>query len=243
MDEKTRTDVVAYFHVVTKRRITTVKEVTEHEAFVLQWKLVGYFLNHSTIKLKKKFVGVHQSLVSKPLRGSFKEAVHYASSNDLPLLVADWSRVTRDPAIYAELEALGVPVISVRDGGKINGLNVNIQFVEAHLERQLRSRRAKKGAELNKGSGYLGNWRNIDEARKKALESKARKANEFALKIRPTINTAIGLLPEDKKRSPSAIANCLNDLGVTTRNKKEWRPSGVKSLLERIERLDRGKDE
>ena len=76
---------------------------------------------------------------------------------------------------------------------------------------------------------------NIKEATKKALEDHTRRANEFAEKLRPTIES----LQREGITTYAGIADALNKSEVKTRQDKLWHGSNVRNLLRRLKKLPR----
>jgi DNA invertase Pin-like site-specific DNA recombinase len=96
-------------------------------------------------------------------------------------------------------------------------------------ERNLISERTKAALKVLKDNGAkLGNKTNLDDARLLSNATNAEKAKEFALKVGGTIESY-----RSQGLSMQAIADKLNQLGISTARGGDWYASTVANILKR----------
>jgi len=95
------------------------------------------------------------------------------------------------------------------------------------------SRNTKKAMAKLKAKGMKFGNPNIKEATKKASEDHTRRANDFAVTMRPVVKK----IQKGGANTYQDIANRLNADGIKSRYGKTWHPSNVRNLLLKIKEL------
>jgi len=95
------------------------------------------------------------------------------------------------------------------------------------------SRNTKKAMAKLKAKGMKFGNPNIKEATQKASEDHTRRANDFAVTMRPVVKK----IQKSGANTYQDIANRLNGDGVKSRYGRTWHPSNVRNLLLKIKEL------
>jgi len=95
------------------------------------------------------------------------------------------------------------------------------------------SRNTKKAMAKLKAKGMKFGNPNIKEATKKASEDHTRRANDFAVTMRPVVKK----IQKGGANTYQDIANRLNADGIKSRYGRTWHPSNVRNLLLKIKEL------
>ncbi|MBD3677565.1 MAG: recombinase family protein [Rhodobacteraceae bacterium] len=163
---------------------------------------------------------------SKADRAQLREAMDLARREGASLLVSKLDRISRSVAFIAGLledKRLGLRVASMPYADKFQ---LHIYAALAEQEREFISRRTKAALAEAKARGtILGGLREGTAQRNAAARAKA---DEFAAKVMPTIQTR-----KAAGASLAAIADELNALGVATARGGKWHPSTVRNVLAR----------
>lgn len=177
------------------------------------------------------------------LTQSFTE-VESTRKNDLPqlaaaleacrryqatLVIAKLDRLARNVSFISGLMESGVEFVAV-DMPEANRLTIHILAAVAEHEREMISQRTKAALQAAKARGVkLGS----PEPKKGAAvrtQVVQEKADRFAAHILPVIHD----LQAQGITSYRAIARALNARGIQTANQRQWYPTTVKNLLQRI---------
>tara|TARA_R100000664_G_scaffold15368_1_gene23916 strand:- start:843 stop:1472 length:630 start_codon:yes stop_codon:yes gene_type:complete len=95
------------------------------------------------------------------------------------------------------------------------------------------SRNTKKAMAKLKAKGMKFGNPNIKEATQKASEDHTRRANDFAVTMRPVVKK----IQKSGANTYQDIANRLNAEGIKSRYGRTWHPSNVRNLLLKIKEL------
>ena len=147
-------------------------------------------------------------------------------------MVAKLDRLSRDVAFIAGLMAQKVPFVVAELGADADPFMLHLFAALAEKERAMISARTKVALAAAKERGTrLGNP-NLAEARMKADAGRVAAADEFAVKIEPTIRAiqAAGVT------TLRGIARELVTRKVDTRRGGQWTPVQVSDLLKRLDR-------
>lgn len=116
-------------------------------------------------------------------------------------------------------------------GEEVDPFILHIMAALAEKERKMISQRTSAALQALKARGkILGNTRNIAEARVLAAKANSEKADEFADKLKPTINRMLNM-----KMSLTQIAAELNANGTKTARGGQWAATTVRNLTNRWE--------
>ncbi|WP_422023720.1 recombinase family protein [Pyruvatibacter mobilis] len=183
---------------------------------------------------------------SEDQRGGLKAALAEARRFGAPLIVAKLDRLSRDVAFGAallkEAEDAGVGIVSA-DMPDADRLMLHIRLAMAEEERRLISRRTKEALAAAKrrgkrlGGRRAGSHTFTNEDRRTAAQRRAetlqRKADRFALRLRPVLAEieGEGTLPA------SSLAQALNERGIASPRGGSWKATSVRRLRERLDSL------
>ena len=160
------------------------------------------------------------------------KALEHAKKTGATLLIAKLDRLSRNASFIFQLRDSSVNFVAC-DIPEANSLTIGIFALLAQQERELISERTKKALQAKKERGFkLGTPENLTAtARDKSIEVRTNKAlnNENTTK-------AIALLSALKNQNLSLrqLATKLNDSGFLTATGKQFQPTTVKRLLDRI---------
>lgn len=232
-----------YFAYV--RVSTDDQDVARQEMEILKWLNGG---NHSVVWFKEEGVS---GKIAPEHRPKLNECIETAKAMKGTIIVADldrFSRTTWHSLKFFEtiLKKNAVKLVVCNDPTiSENKQNFYMKAMFADFERDKISERTKSGLERiknelrDKGSftstkgkkiTKLGIHDEMDKARASACESIQAIANNFAEKIRPTIEKR--MKAGDTYRE---IAQELNDLGVATARGGDWHASSVRNIAKRLE--------
>jgi DNA invertase Pin-like site-specific DNA recombinase len=145
------------------------------------------------------------------------------------VVVTKVDRCSRDAGIARDLMQKKKLVVSIALGDKADSFVEHIFQGLAEKERSIGSERTKAGLAAAKARGViLGNRTNIEEARALATATIKAKADNFANRLRPTVERMV-----NAGMSCKAIAAELNTAGVTTARGGAWHSQTVINLVQR----------
>lgn len=202
-----------------------------------QTKASKNFCKDNGIEVLKLFKETESGRKGFSNRPVLQSAIAHAQKHNAVLVVAKLCRLSRKVSEVAKImEEAKQPLLVVNLGRQVDSLVINLLASVNAFEAEMISVRTKEGLAVAKAKGVkLGNPR-IADARRKANEVVKSKANEFALKMKPTL---VGLM---FGRNFSEIARELNKVGITTQRDKQWTPSGVRTVLKRLEAMGEFED-
>ncbi|MGB5950117.1 MAG: recombinase family protein [Parvibaculum sp.] len=201
----------------------------------------GLASSRGWLVVHEPFVDVESG--AKDEREGLRDALALCRDTGATLIVAKLDRLSRDVAFGATLlkdaEREGVRIVSA-DMPEADTLMLHIRLAVAEEERRMISRRTKSALQSAKARGVkLGGRREgahnfSDDDRAKATEARAatltRKARRGAYVYRPIIEElrAAGI------RSNTALAQALNERGITSPRGGKWQATSVRRLLDML---------
>lgn len=153
------------------------------------------------------------------------------------VLASKLDRISRDVAFIATLMSQRVPFIVTELGADCDPFLLHIYAALAQKERALIASRTRDALQRKKAAGaVLGNLVNLAESHKRGAATNARSADVFAANIMPIVRE----IQASGRTTLQAIADALNDRGVSTARGGDWHVSTVKNLLARTAPADQG---
>lgn len=161
-------------------------------------------------------------------REEWKSCLAAASKRGFPIIVKSLSRLGRNAS-----EVIGLldkqKVIVADRGLECDRLTLNLLAVIDQNELDRISERTKLGLQRAKAAGKkLGNPR-PEASLKKGRATVQKKADIFAMNMRPIINPML-----NSGMSQKGIADALNQLGIPTQRNGLWTNTSVRRLLARF---------
>lgn len=164
-------------------------------------------------------------------RPGLAEAIKQARKYNCPILVAKLDRLPRNVAFISRLMEEKVPFIVSELGLDVDSFQLHLWSALAEKERQLISERTKAALQAAKLRGVkLGNPKNLNEAQQRGRATQTKKADAFALNIKPVIDEirAAGI------NTLNGIAQALNRRGIPTARGGQWAATTVGNVLSRV---------
>lgn len=179
-------------------------------------------------------VGEFQEIESggQAARPQLEAAIRLCRTRKAMLVIARLDRLARNVHFIAQLIESGVEFVAA-DMPTANKLTVHIIAAMAEYERDAISQRTKASLSAAKARGVkLGNP-NVKKISRQGAAASKRKADEFALRLLPTIkghwNSGI--------KTYGKLAMALEATGIKTQRGGRWTPAGVRNILLRAQRL------
>lgn len=199
-----------------------------------QTKACKNFCKDNQIEVLKLFKETESGRKGFSNRPVLQAAIAHAQKHNAVLVVAKLCRLSRKVSEVAKIvEEAKQPLLVCNLGRQVDALVINLLASVNAFEAEMISVRTKEGLAVAKAKGVkLGNPK-LHIARKRSAEVLKNGADEFALKMKPTLQALIN----DGCYRPTWIARELNELGVTTQRDKQWAPNGVRNVLKRLEEM------
>lgn len=162
-------------------------------------------------------------------RPQLKAAMEKAKKLKCPVVVSKLDRLSRDVAFISSLMSRGVPFFTVELGIDTDPFILHLFAALGEKERKLIGARTKAGLARVKARGVkLGNPTNLSAAAEKGRIKTADMADEWAMKMKPTISRmlTVGMSFKD-------IANDLQQQNVPTRSGGAWNERTIKNITHR----------
>ena len=156
----------------------------------------------------------------KDSRPELENALRFAEKMNVTLLIAKLDRLARSVAFITKLMDGKVPFVSV-DMPDANRMMLQISAVFAEHEARMISERTKVAIASKRARG--DKWGTNDAS--------AQRASDFAKSLHETIKT----LNDNGITKPQAIANALNERGITTPKGAQWGAGQVVRLLKKLQ--------
>jgi DNA invertase Pin-like site-specific DNA recombinase len=157
------------------------------------------------------------------------KALQHAKKEGAVLMVSKLDRLGRNVSFISALMEQRVNFIVTQLGKDADPFMLHLYAALSEKERNLISERTKAALKVLKDNGAkLGNKTNLDDARLLSNATNAEKAKEFALKVGGTIESY-----RSQGLSMQAIADKLNQLGISTARGGDWYASTVANILKR----------
>lgn len=151
------------------------------------------------------------------------------------IIVSKLDRLSRDAAFILNLMNTKTRFIVAQFGENVDNFQIHIYAILAQKEREMISQRTKDALAILKAKGKrLGGSKCGLEAGQIGHAAQASKADQFALKMAPSLNrmraAGMGL---------QKIADELNLNGTKTARGGEWHSMTVRNIFERLEKLEK----
>jgi DNA invertase Pin-like site-specific DNA recombinase len=216
-------------------RVSTDRQGKSGLGIEAQRSAVADFLNGGNWSLVKEFVEVESGKRSD--RPMLAEAVKACRVYGAKLVIAKLDRLSRDAHFLLGLEKAGVDFVAT-DMPNANRLTVGIMAMVAEEERRMISKRTKDALAAAKRRGKkLGGDRGVVPSKKvraMALEALRTRADAKAADLAPIIKE----LQAAGRTSLRAIAQGLNEQGISTARGGKWSSVQVMRMLERLRPFD-----
>ncbi|OZB51376.1 MAG: resolvase [Stenotrophomonas sp. 14-69-23] len=215
---------VAYY------RVSTVSQGSSGLGLEAQRAAVSSYVRSVGGRLLHEYEEI-ESARSKD-RPVLKESLRIARSKKAILVIAKLDRLARNVRFVSSLLESGVEFVAA-DMPHANKLTMHIISAVAEYEREMIAMRTRDALRAAKAKGVrLGSPSAREQAPIASAEA-SRLADEFAKGMRPVL----AVLRHDGLSSYADIARGLNRRGIATQRGKEWTPTGVRNVVERINRL------
>lgn len=225
-------EAIAYIRVSTQRQGAIGGGLQD------QASQIEYFAKQENCHIRDTYkdiaTGGHVDPIHK--RPGLRKALDEAKKHDLPLVVANPSRLTRSTeAMHRLITEENVEIIPVSVDGKVDPVSMQAHVHRAERHRRRISDRTREALAERKTRGVkLGNRTNLSEAQKLGSDANKKKADAFANNVLLVINK----IQKEGFESLGAIAHRLNELGVPTRRSGKWYRKTVADLLRRVSHED-----
>lgn len=233
---------------VSYLRVSTEKQGRSGLSIEAQRQAVADLLNgNGGWSLVAEFVEVESGRNND--RPELKKAIATARLHGARLVVAKLDRLARDAGFLLSLKDSGVDFVAA-DLPEANRLTVGVLAVVAEDEAERISRRIKEALAAKKARGKkLGNPATLpkDRTRRREVaqkgarasaEARSARADQRALDLEPII----GEIREEGATSLREIATGLDERGIPTARGSTWTASAVNRVLDRLERLNEGRE-
>jgi DNA invertase Pin-like site-specific DNA recombinase len=217
---------VAYIRVSTKKQqksglgLEAQKAIIEHYAKQEQSQIIKFYIETESGK----------EIENRP---QLQEAINFCKTQKAVLVVAKLDRLSRDVEhIFTIKKQLGDYFKSC-DLPSTDSLTLSIFAGLAQREREIISIRTKLALQQKKKQGVkLGNPQNLtQEARQKGAE-----ANKTKAQATKSNKIALTIIESMRKEGSSyqAIADQLNQIGLSTARGKKYQRSTIKSIYDKF---------
>lgn len=217
---------------VSYLRVSTKKQGQSGLGEEAQRAAVEAFLNGNGATVVEEFTEVESG--SNDQRPELEQALKTCRAHKATLVIAKLDRLSRDAAFLLNLQKAGVRFVAA-DMPEANEMIVGIMAVVAQAERKMISDRTRAALTAAKARGVrLGGFRGHkadDNARRKAAETKRRRANGFASDVYPAIAAA----QKAGATSLRQIAAELNRQEITTARGGKWSAVQVQRVMDRLQ--------
>lgn len=224
-------DQVAVRSIVTYTRVSTRDQGTSGLGLDAQTDATGHFCRSEGFHIVERFTDVASGRLPLEARPGLQAALERGRKLRCPVVVSKLDRLSRDVSFISGLMSRGVPFIVAELGADTDSFILHLYAALSEKERALISERTRAALLIKKAQGFqLGNRTNLGEARQQAARARRQGADQFALRVGPTV-----IELRAKGFSLSAIAKQLNAMRVPTANAGRWHGASVSNLLRRME--------
>ncbi len=219
---------------VSYLRVSTSKQGINGLGIEGQRASIETYLNGGNWEIIKEFVEVESGKNND--RKELKRALAYCKNTGSTLVIAKLDRLSRSVSFISTLMDTDVEFVCC-DFPDANRLTIHILAAVAEHERQAISIRTRNALQAAKQRGIrLGNNNLNDEIRAMGREVASQTLKNNADKFAQQIYGVIHPLHKAGK-TLQEIADHLNAEGYLTSRKGQWKPTTVKRVIDRIERL------
>lgn len=182
---------------------------------------------HTVLKVVHEVASGGLSVNDRP---ALKEALAEAKKIGAMLIVNKVCRLARRVSVVAGLMDLNIKFIISELGETVDAMFIQMLSIFAERERKIIGERTKAALKVLKDRGVkLGNLDSIDKARKLSNVANASKADEFANKMKTSIQRMLS-----SGMSMRAIAAEFNENGTKTARNGCWTAKTVANIIERF---------
>lgn len=210
--------------ICTYRRCSTKRQGDSGLGLEAQEAAIQTYVDQNSAEVIGQFVEVESG--TKSNRPELAKAIALAKKTNSKLVVAKLDRLARNVHFISGLMESKVEFVAL-DFPSANKLTLHLIASMAEYEATLISQRTKAALAAAKKRGVIlgANGRVLAEANIKA-------ADQWAESIADTLVKAIKAC---RKKTLQNLANKLNSWGIKTRNGKQFAPSTVMRLMERLD--------
>lgn len=216
--------LIGYIRVSTDEQGVAGNGLEAQKAAILKFAQdAGYVL----VDIVQEVASGKLGLESRPV---LKAAIAKSLKMKAVLVVSKLDRLSREAAFILNLMNTRAQFIVTQLGENVDQFMLHMYAVLAEKERKMIGERTKSALEALKAKGVmLGNKTNIEAAREKASEAVSTKADEFSMRLKPTVErmTASGM-------SLRGVARELNENGTKTARGGLWTAQSVSNLVARF---------
>lgn len=211
-------------------RVSTQKQGKSGLGLEAQRKMVKDFVAFNGGEIVAEYTEIESG--KRDDRPELIQAMKHADLVGGKLLVGKLDRLSRDLHFITSLQKSRVDFV-VSDMPHCDSFTINIYGALAQREREMISARTKAGLAAAKARGVkLGtnnlNMELVKEASAKAAQVRQQNADDFAARVRPTIEAHIA-----SGKSLRAVAAELEAIGVKTARGGKWTARAVLNVLGR----------
>lgn len=182
---------------------------------------------HTIIRVVHEVASGGLSVEDRP---ALREALAEAKKIGAMLIVNKVCRLARRVSVVAGLMDLNIKFIISELGETVDAMFIQMLSIFAERERKIIGERTRAALKVLKDRGVkLGNMQSIDGARKLSNVANASKADEFANKMKTSIQRMIAA-----GMSMRAIAAEFNANGTKTARNGAWTAKTVSNIIERF---------
>jgi len=168
-------------------------------------------------------------------RTQLKQVLKLSQAQQCPILVWQFSRISRRKEQLEQIERTGVKILSVTEGS-LDSASAAAQGAAAEARGNRLSELAHNSNERRRAAGQqLGNTASLEQHRTRGHATMRDKGDEFAQKVLPIIEKlqADHHAATGKRLTLAGIASALDDIGFQPARGGRWHAATVKRLLER----------
>lgn len=182
---------------------------------------------YTLIEIMQEVASGKLGLNERPI---LKSAIDKALKHKAILIVSKLDRLSRHAAFVLNLMDTKVKFTVAELGEDVSPFMIHIYAVVAQQEREMISKRTKDALVAVKARGVkLGNPTNAKEASTKGGEATSKRADEFAERMKPSIQRML-----DSGMSYRAIAEEFNTNGTATVRGGKWSAATVSNIVARF---------
>ncbi len=171
-------------------------------------------------------------------RPGLQQALQIAKEKNAAILVPSVDRLSRHPAVLADILASNVPVISIKERRRVGRKSLKRLLDDAQRDRDEIAARARNGMARAKRRGVkLGNRINLSAAQRKGAISNAARADRKAQELADFIERTLGW-EKLTLREKVELLNQSGPLNLKSEKRDErrlWTESSIRKPLRRAE--------
>jgi len=212
-------------------RVSTPRQATNGQGLVRQ----KHKIHETAEKLGLKVIAIYEDTASAGgsfsdvRRDDLQDALKLAKLQDMPIIVSELNRLTREPSKVDGLILLdGVQIISAKPGEMLSAATVREVIERAQRSRINISKGTAKGHAGRKAKGEVsGHAETLEVARQNSLTTRKERAHE----IRDLVASVLQSHPEYQTRTAAEVARLLNELGILSGWRRPFNTDTVRRVL------------